>query len=191
MKVLDVFGGGGYYAEILSYLVGPEGSVTLYNYNPWDNFVTKQVAERLKEDRLPNVESLTVEPNELMHVSDQYDAALFILGMHDIYYEDLANGWPAINTEVFLQDIQRLIKPGGILGIIDHNAAGTDPVEVGQTLHRVDPRRIIDDLEAVGFKFESSSDLLRNPQDDLTTLVFSPQLRWRSDRSVLRFRKRR
>lgn len=191
MKVLDVFGGSGYYTEIISYLVGPEGSVTLYNNNPWDNFVKVQVSERLESDRLPNVESLIAPPEELIEVDEQYDAAIFILGMHDIYYEDLANGWQQIDVDVFLQDIHRLIKPGGILGIIDHNAAaGTDPAIIGKTLHRVDPARVVEDLEAVGFRLEAESDILRNPDDDLTGLVFSPQLRWKSDRSVLRFRRR-
>ena len=31
MKVIDIFAGGGYYAEILSYVVGVDGEVTLYN----------------------------------------------------------------------------------------------------------------------------------------------------------------
>jgi predicted methyltransferase len=34
MRVFDVFAGGGYYSEIISYLVGPQGSVALYNSAP-------------------------------------------------------------------------------------------------------------------------------------------------------------
>lgn len=190
MAVLDVFAGGGYYTEILSYLVGPTGSVTLYNNDPWDNFVKQQVDARLSDNRLPNVERLTLVPEALTDVDRTYDAAIFILGMHDLYYEDEKNGWPRINIEQFTGNLHRLIKPGGVLGIIDHNAAaGTDPEVVGESLHRVDPAVIVRDLEAAGFKLEASSDLLANPDDDLTGLVFSDALRWRSDRSVLRFRK--
>ena len=29
MKVIDIFGGGGYYTELISYIVGETGSVTL------------------------------------------------------------------------------------------------------------------------------------------------------------------
>ena len=92
MKVLDIFAGGGYYAEMLSYVVGETGSVTLYNNNPWDNFVNQQVVDRLKDNRLPNVNALILEPTELDTVDAQYDAAIFILGMHDLYYEDSDNG---------------------------------------------------------------------------------------------------
>ena len=190
MKVLDIFAGGGYYAEMLSYVVGETGSVTLYNNNPWDNFVNKQVADRLKDNRLPNVNALTLEPAELDTVDGQYDAAIFVLGMHDLYYEDSDNGWPAIDVSGFLQQIHRLIKPGGTLGIIDHNAAaGTDAAVVGKSLHRVDPARVIADLESAGFVLEKKSGILANPDDDHTMLVFDASMRWQSDRSVLRFKK--
>ena len=190
MKVLDVFAGGGYYAEIMSYLVGPDGSVTLYNNNPWDNFVRKAVDERLAGNRLPNVQRVTRVPSELADMEPGYDAAIFVLGMHDIYYEDLGNDWPAINVKTFLDNIHGLLKPGAVFGVIDHiGATGSDPAEVGKSLHRIDPAVIIRDIEAAGFELEDSSDLLRNPDDNLTELVFKPELRWRSDRTVLRFRK--
>jgi predicted methyltransferase len=190
MKVLDIFGGGGYYTEILSYWVGKKGAITLYNNSPWNNFVTKSVTERLKDNRLPNVESLIVEPADLTAVNEQYDSAIFVLGMHDIYYVDEENGWPEIDKDAFLSNIYRLLKDGAVLGVIDHNAAtGADPAEIGLGLHRVDPAVVIQDLEAVGFTLEAESNVLRNPDDDLTRSVFDKEIRWQSDRSVLRFRK--
>ena len=84
MKVLDVFGGGGYYTEILSYLVGETGSVTLYNNSPWNAFVNKSVTERLKDNRLPNVKRVVLEPMGLETLEEKFDAAIFVLGMHDI-----------------------------------------------------------------------------------------------------------
>ena len=190
MQVLDIFGGGGYYSEILSYLVGSDGKVTLYNNTPWNSFVTKNVTQRLQENRLPNVELLTLAPSELGDVEGRYDAAIFVLGMHDIYYTDEKNGWPAIDRAGFLNNINKLLKPGGVLGIIDHNAApGSDPSFVGKTIHRVDPAIVVKDLEAAGFELEAESDILRNPDDGLDSLVFDESIRWQSDRSVLKFRK--
>jgi predicted methyltransferase len=190
MKVLDIFGGGGYYAELLSYLVGESGSVTLYNNSPWNNFVNKNVTERLKDNRLPNVERLVLEPTDLDSVEGNYNAAIFILGMHDIYYTDEENGWLAIDRDGFLTNIHRLLKDGGVLGIIDHNAMpGSDPSIVGKTVHRIDPAVIIKDVTAAGFILESEADILRNSDDDLETTVFDESMRWKSDRSVLKFRK--
>jgi len=190
MSVLDVFAGGGYYTEILSYLVGEYGSVTMYNNNPWDRFVMKSVDKRLEGHRLPNVERLITPPEELAGFGKQHDAAVFVLGMHDIYYADVENQWPAIDRAVFLQGIFNNLKPGGILGVIDHVAdQGTDPGMVGKTLHRVDPEVIKSDLERAGFRYQARAYLLANDKDDHSLSVFAPELRWKSDRAVMLFRR--
>jgi len=189
MAVLDVFGGGGFYTEIVSRIVGADGFVTLYNNGAWDKLVGKNVQTRLANNRLPNVDYLVELPFNL-NMDEEYDAALFILGMHDLYYEDKENGWRAIDVDTFLGNIYRALKPGAVLGIVDHNArAGSDPAVSGKELHRIDPAIIKRDLEAAGFAFEGEADLLRNPADELTKLVFDPEIRRKTDRSVMKFRK--
>jgi predicted methyltransferase len=190
MSVFDVFAGGGYYSEILSYLVGENGSVALYNNQPWEDFVTKSVQERLGDSRLPNVHHIVATPESLLDREEKYDAAIFILGMHDLYYADAANGWVEIDRAKFLQGIYHLLEDGAVFGLIDANAEeGADNKVVGQKLHRADPSVMIEDVLAAGFTLESSADILRNPDDDKTTSVFSPENRYRTDRSVLKFRK--
>ncbi|MFT5211730.1 MAG: putative methyltransferase [Flavobacterium sp.] len=51
MAVADVFAGDGYYTELLSLVVGREGSVVLDENEPWDDFVAKRVAVRIKGAR--------------------------------------------------------------------------------------------------------------------------------------------
>jgi predicted methyltransferase len=207
MTVLDVFGGGGYYAEIVSYVVGDSGFVTLYNNRAWQNYVAKALVARfdvtttLDEEihegaddkaasRLPNVDKYTASPADLINQPDEFDAAIFVLGMHDAYVTDVENGWPAIDRKRFFAGIYKLITPGGVLGVVDHNAAaGTDPIVVSKTLHRIDPAVIVRDLEAVGFELEASSDVLKNPADDHSVPATQGERRWHTDRSVLRFRK--
>lgn len=189
MSVLDVFGGGGYYTEILSYLVGEKGHVTLYNNVPWESFVSKALGPRLENNRLPNVKSHIADPRDLGNLNRKYDAAIFILGLHDIYYED-DEDWPLIDKKQFIDDIYSAIKPGGILGIVDHNAIeGSDPKVVSKTLHRLDPAVAINDLEKAGFKLVANSDLLANPADPKTASVFSKEMRRKTDRSLLLFTK--
>ena len=190
MDVLDVFAGGGYYTEILSYLVGQKGSVTLFNNNPWQAFAAKAVEDRLKNNRLPNVKPLITKPEALDAQNKQYDAALFILGMHDLYYADPKQGWVAIDRSKFLKAIYNSLKPGAIFGVIDANAMqGVDNEKIGHKLHRVDPATLIEDVIDAGFVLTEQSDVLRNPNDDKNTSVFLPQNRYNTDRSVLKFRK--
>jgi len=191
MKVLDVFAGGGYYSELLSSVVGKDGKVTLYNNEPWDKFVAKSLEERLKDNRLPNVEHLVVAPESLIDRTEKYDAAIFILGMHDIYYADPKTGWVTIDKRKFLKGIYHSLNDGAVLGVIDANAeTGVDNEKVGKDLHRVDPAVMIKDIIAAGFELEATSDILSNPDDDKVSSVFLPKNRYNTDRSVLKFRKK-
>jgi predicted methyltransferase len=190
MTVLDIFGGGGYYAEILSYLVGEQGFVTLYNNEAWHQYMLNGIEARLADDRLPNVDNYVADPADLINQPDQFDAAVFILGAHDVYVDDPQNDWPLIDRERFFKGIYKVITPGGVLGVVDHNALeGTDPAVVSKALHRIDPAVIIRDLQAVGFTLEAESQLLRNADDDRSMPMSEPAYRWHTDRSVLRFRK--
>jgi len=68
-------------------------------------------------------------------------------------------------------------------------AAAGAPPETGHTLHRIDPELAIKDIEAAGFELEDTSDVLKNPDDDHTKIVFDPAIRGKTDQFVLRFRK--
>src|SRR5882724_6513406 len=48
MRIADVFGGGGYYSELLSYLVGPAGRVLLVNDAGYADFAAEGLATRFK-----------------------------------------------------------------------------------------------------------------------------------------------
>jgi len=190
MAVFDVFAGGGYYTEILSSLVGPEGYVVHYSNVPWEAFAKQSIDLRFKDNRLPNVERLVAPPEALRHHAAEFDVALFVLGMHDIYYADPDTGWVAIDAAVFASGIFDLLKPGGVLGVIDHNALpGAEVAVTAEKLHRIDPAVIIAELTSAGFVLEASSDRLANPDDDKNTSVFLPENRFQTDRSLLRFKK--
>ena len=82
------------------------------------------------------------------------------------------------------------MKPGAVIGIIDHvAAAGGDTRQIVEKLHRIDPAIVRADFEKAGFVLEESSDLLRNPDDDHSLLVFDPKIRGKTDRFMFRFRK--
>lgn len=82
------------------------------------------------------------------------------------------------------------MKPGAVIGIIDHVAApGGDTRQVVDKLHRIDPAIVRADFEKAGFVLEESSDLLRNPADDHLLLVFDEKIRGKTDRFMFRFRK--
>lgn len=189
MKVLDMYSGGGYYTELLSRVVGPDGRVTAHTNQAYAQFVGDETTIRYAGNRLANVEHLLAENNELVLPESEFDAVMLILAYHDIYYADPDNGWPKIDGPGFIAELYKGTRPGGILAVVDHFAAAGSPRETGNTLHRIDPEIVIEEIEAAGFVLEASSDVLRNPDDDHSLNMADPQVRGKTDRFVLRFRK--
>lgn len=187
MRVLDVFAGGGYYSEILSYLVGPGGSVALYNNGGWDGFVGAGVAERLAGDRLSNVESVVAETDATDFAANSFDAIVFVLGFHDLYYVD--TGWPAIDADAFLGALYDSLKPGGHFGIVDHAANPGVSISVANSLHRIDPLVIRSDMVRAGFEFVGEADFLRNSDDPRNISMADPSIQGKTDRVVQLYRK--
>ena len=113
-----------------------------------------------------------------------------MLTWHDFYYQDEENNWPAIDGPALVEKLCSAMKPGAVLGITDHvAAAGSDARETAQTLHRIDPQRIRDDLDGTCFEYEGEINVLRNPGDSVDQPMFAPAIRGRTDRVVYRFRK--
>ncbi len=189
MTVLDLFSGGGYYSELLSYVVGPEGRVVAHSNAAYLNFVGDEFHERHADGRLANVEVLMAENNELELSADTFDAVTVILSYHDIYYADPENDWPKIDGPELLAQIYKGLKPGGVLGVVDHYAEAGSPRETGNSLHRIDLGIVISELETAGFVLDDKSQVLRNMDDDYSKIVFDPALRGKTDRFVFRFRK--
>ena len=189
MSVLDMYSGGGYYTEILSYVVGENGKVFAHANKAYLNFVGDEFERRYLGGRLGNTEVLMAENNELALDAGQFDAILMVLSFHDLFYSDPENGWPTIDVDRFLAELHHGLKDDGVIGIIDHYAADGAPRETGGTTHRIDPAIVIEEMARAGFRLDGQSDILRTQSDDYSKIVFDPALRGRTDRFVMRFRK--
>lgn len=190
MTVLDIFSGGGYYTEMLSSIVGPDGGVIAHYNQSYLKFSGEEMDARYKDDRFSNVRLYMAEANDLDVGKGTADAAMFILGYHDIFYVDEdPDGWPAIDEAKFVANIYRALKPGGVLIVIDHTAPEGAGRESGTSLHRIRPEIVKAGLEAAGFTLEAEADFLRNPEDPLNISPFEANIRGDTDRFVQRYRK--
>jgi predicted methyltransferase len=105
-------------------------------------------------------------------------------------YHDLHDSFlgPA-NVAVLNKTIFDALKPGGVFLVIDHVAEAGSGLRDTETLHRIDPARMVSEIEGVGFVLESQSDALRNSEDDHKLSIFNPNIRGRTDQVLFRFRK--
>jgi predicted methyltransferase len=190
MRVVDMLGGNGYYSELLSYLVGPNGEVLLINNTGFDGYDTSWKA-RLADNRLPNVTHRVVDLSSMQLGTATFDAALLIKVYHDLYWKELADGPPKTDAKHVLDQIAAALKPGGVLLIVDHSAKpGTGSADA-DSLHRIDAVYARRDIESHGFKLVAHGDFLRDPTDDRTKISYKPPALGKTDRFVYVFRKER
>ena len=104
---------------------------------------------------------------------------------HDLYDKFMG---PA-NVPAFNKAVYRALKPGGLYVIIDHEAPAGSDLKSTDTTHRIDEARVKKDLAEAGFKLVRTSDVLRNPADDRTKLVFDPSVKGHTDQFVFIYQK--
>ena len=190
---LDLFGGGGYYSEVLARHVGPTGLVYLHN-DQATKVTPGQLQNRFgnisrrtgRSETLPNIMLIDGTINDLSIPSHSVDLVLLVQIYHDAYYR--AHGWQ-LQSKALFKFIYRVLKPTGVLAVIDHTAVPGSGAEHAQALHRIDREFAINDISQHGFVLNDQSDLLENSDDDLQRSVFHPSIRGRTSRFLLTFRK--
>jgi predicted methyltransferase len=188
MKVADVISGGGYWSELMSYVVGPQGKVIAQTCGPYIKWNAEETKTRFAQGRLPNVMPLSQELSDLDLGNESLDLILMVMVYHDLYYH--SSIWTPPNRDDFFQRIRKALKPGGLLVVIDHAALPGTESSAAQGLHRIDETFAKFDIERAGFLLQAESDVLRNPEDDRTTVSFDAGIQGHTDRFVLRFVKR-
>lgn len=188
MTVLDIYAGGGYFTYVLAHAVGSDGIV--YAQNPPRNEPALNghgeptegdaISARIAAERLDNVVSLERPIRELGLAENSVDMVLISQILHDYF-----NGSPA-RALTMLQQIRTVLKPGGIVGIIDHT--GLDG-QNNKRMHRITLVDAIGVIEDAGFVVEAQSDLLSNPQDQHNRSIFDPMLNRATDQFLLRLKK--
>jgi len=189
MHVLDLFGGNAYWAEIMAPVVGPKGHDTVWEPTQFYSDKTKQSFAAFAAKHA-NV-SLVVSPFESPELAkNSADFVILNDNYHDTYWQNDKYKIPKMDPAAFLKAVYSAMKPGATIGVIDHIANPNDDTRATvEKFHRIDPAVVKADFERAGFKFVGSSDVLRNPADDHTLLVFDPKVRGKTDRFVFKFRK--
>ena len=189
MRVVDFLAGDGYYSELLSYVVGPDGHVLLLNNPSFEKYSEGAAVKRVAAQRLPNVEHQVVDLNQLHLPANSLDAVFLIKVYHDLYWVDPKGDWPKVNTGAVLDNIARAVKPGGVVVIVDHSAKPGAGNTVASALHRIDEAYARQDWESRGLKLAGKSDVLRKPEDKRDQISYLPPAVGKTDRFVLVFRK--
>lgn len=180
MTVVEALPGGGWYTKILMPYLGPEGEVigAIYPDNIWarilppnrqndlDAFIARQSAWAAGTADWGIEKGAAVSQYKMRSAPDALDgtvdAVLFIRAMHNLrrVEEELGHFSGAI-AEAF-----DLLKPGGVVGVVQHRAAEDTPDEwaLGNAGY-LKQSDVIAAFEAAGFQLEAASEINANPAD--------------------------
>jgi ubiquinone/menaquinone biosynthesis C-methylase UbiE len=136
---LDVACGRGLYCLKASKIIGPTG--TVYGADLWSEGIEQLKAGAIDENAL-NIEAFVTDAGQSIPVDNQVvDVCLMATVLHD-FVED------KISKEV-LQEVVRVLKPGGTLAIVEFKKIDGPP---GPPVHiRLSPEKVGDMLGPYGF----------------------------------------
>lgn len=175
-RVMDIYSGGGYTAQLMALAVTPSGKVYAQMDKP-----SKAFEERLSLHPQANIEFIQRPMEELLPSgTTKLDLITLIYSYHDIAYMPLDR----LKMDKVIYDS---LREGGVFVIIDHSAKEGSGLEDTKTLHRIDKNLVIQDFLSVGFKLDQEGDFLKNPLDlrDQVSTKTTPH----ADGFVLRFKK--
>ena len=191
MDVADLVSGTGYWAELMAHIVGPTGSVTAYEPNQFYDDAKGGALWAGIKARTPAVTLVRYPFEAFAPPAKSFDAAIINLSYHDLYWESEKYKIPRTDPDAYVRALYAAMRPGGVVGVIDHAGLAGDTRKTVDTLHRIDPAVVRADFERAGFRLAATSDILANPADDHTKLVFDPAIRGKTDRFMMKFVKPR
>lgn len=157
-------GSGGFYMEILAPYLKDKGRYIAANRDP-------AAPPQYLADHQKLLARLQAEPS----LYGKVEVTQFNAGLHDIAppgsadhvitFRDLHN-WIARNEiDGALRAFHKALKPGGVLGIVDHRGLPNVPQEAQNKNGYVRQDYAIALIEKAGFKFAGASEVNANPKD--------------------------
>ena len=183
MAIAELFPGKGYFTRIFSRVVGPHGQV--YELVPPPRKPGSPVAVKAIAADPHYDHNITVLQGPIadFHLPQPVDLVWTSQNYHDLH------NIPGLDVAAFDRAVYAALKPGGIFLVLDHAAPAGSGLSDTATLHRIDPAAAKKEILSAGFEFVGESDVLRNPSDPHTKVVFDPSIRGHTDQFIYKFRK--
>lgn len=179
MSIAEVLPGGGWYTQILAPYVGAEGAIYGINYAdtmwPMFGFFSEEViAGRIASvgefgntvSAYAGAENVPAQGFAFGAISPELngtlDAVVMIRALHNLNrFEEKAG-----TRTSALKEVNALLKPGGIVGVVQHRApADADEAWANGSNGYLKQAEVVAMFELAGFELVASSEINANPKD--------------------------
>ena len=170
MTVVEIWPGGGWYTEILAPALKENGTLyaAQYSVNPPYSYQRRYFGAFLtKAGESPDVYRDVIVtaldfPYQLdIAPSGTADLVVTFRNAHNW----VARGYPKLSAPLAFKAMFDALKPGGMLGIVDHRWPDPDNEDPFSADGYVSEERLIAFAEEAGFEFAGRTDLNRNAKD--------------------------
>ena len=204
--VVEIWPAGGWYTEVIAPYVNEKGKYYAAHWDPESNVEFIRRGARAYQDKLaayPNLygtaEMTVLMPPDHLEIAPSESVDLVVT------FRNIHNWMPRGSADDIFSAIYRALKPGGVLGVVEHRGNSAVPQDPKAASGYVNQGYAIAMAEQAGFVLEATSEINANSNDtkDYETGVWTlpPTLRLQekdkdmyqaigeSDRFTLRFIK--
>ena len=184
--VADFNASAGYFTRLFADVVGSDGHV--YAIEPLEIQKLTAKSTATLQDYASSHRNITVtvaSALDSLRMRRKLDVFWISQNYHDLHDKFFG----PVDIAAFNKAVFNTLKQGVAYIVLDHTAASGAPIEVTETLHRVDPLTVRREVEAAGFAFDSESLILANPADPRTISAFDKTVQGHTDQFILKFHK--
>ena len=172
MTVVEIWPGPGWYSEILAPLLRDRGRFYAAHYGskpsfPYQGRELEMILARSSRARRLIYDKVTVTrfgfPDELeIAPAGSADLVVTFRNVHNWFQEGYG---PPNAAELAFKAIFTALKPGGVLGVVDHRWPNPETEDPRARNGYISERRVVEYAEAAGFELAGGSDVNNNPLD--------------------------
>jgi predicted methyltransferase len=158
--VVELSPGGGWYTEILAPYLKDNGKLIAAHHNPSKGDYYKRSRERFDTKMAANAIYDKVEVVDLLGVYGENGSADLVMT-----FRNLHNWIGGEDVDKVLAESFKVLKSGGMLGVVDHRAEPGTSLEDMRSSGYMTEVYAIELIEAAGFKLVNTSEVNANVKD--------------------------
>lgn len=202
--VLEILPALGWYTEILAPYLAERGRLYVAHFSPDGILPYMPAVLGMFEERIFNEPEIFGRVN-VRHINPPREISVTPPGTADLAltFRNVHNWIMAEQEHDYFKAFFQALKPGGVLGVVEHRAKPDADMKAMRTTGYVTEAYVKEIAKHAGFQFEAASEINANPKDD----TYHPDGVWslppfargadkdkyraigESDRMTLRFRK--